>query len=30
VLADGSAPSRFGRIDEIAEVLAFCAGEKPG
>lgn len=29
-LAARSALGRFGRINEIAEVLAFCAGDKPG
>jgi NAD(P)-dependent dehydrogenase (short-subunit alcohol dehydrogenase family) len=29
-LADHSALGRFGRVEEIAEVLAFCASDKPG
>jgi NAD(P)-dependent dehydrogenase (short-subunit alcohol dehydrogenase family) len=29
-LAERSALGRFGRVEEIAEVLAFCASDKPG
>jgi NAD(P)-dependent dehydrogenase (short-subunit alcohol dehydrogenase family) len=29
-LAEHSALGRFGKVKEIAEVLAFCAGDKPG
>jgi NAD(P)-dependent dehydrogenase (short-subunit alcohol dehydrogenase family) len=29
-LAEHSALGRFGRVEEIAEVLAFCASDKPG
>ena len=30
VLAEHSALQRFGKVEEIAEVLAFCASDKPG
>ena len=29
-LAEHSALGRFGKVQEIAEVLAFCASDKPG
>jgi len=29
-LAEHSALGRFGKVEEIAEVLAFCASDKPG
>jgi NAD(P)-dependent dehydrogenase (short-subunit alcohol dehydrogenase family) len=29
-LLDYAALKRFGRPEEVAELLAFCAGEKPG